>query len=426
MTPEVKERIDQIRHGNVPEGYAKTKDGIYPKDWNTKKMNQWLKLIERPVNLEDNKNYQLVTVRRGFGGVDSRGYYLGKNILVKNYFSVHDGDFLISKRQISHGACGVVPRELNGAVVSNEYNVFVSQEGTNIKMFNLMMQLPHYKRLFYLMSDGVHIEKLLFKTSDWMRRSVSMPLSEEQQKIAEILTTQDKVIELKEKVLAEKKRQKKYLMQQLLTGKKRLPGFSNKWKFAELGKISKKRKEKNKKFEYSLVFSNSAQHGIIPQTEQFDKEIANEERVDGYYIVHDGFFVYNPRISVTAPCGPINRNEIGKTGVMSPLYTVFSIESEEVNQDFLKQYFKSSCWYRHMKSVANYGARHDRMNVSDEDFFLMPIPIPCMDEQRAIAGILSAADKEIELLRQDLKQEKQKKKALMQLLLTGIVRVTAE
>lgn len=108
---------------------------------------------------------------------------------------------------------------------------------------------------------------------------------------------------------------------------------------------------------------------------------------------------------------------------MSPLYTVFSIESEEVNQDFLKQYFKSSCWYRHMKSVANYGARHDRMNVSDEDFFLMPIPIPCMDEQRAIAGILSAADKEIELLRQDLKQEKQKKKALMQLLLTGIVRV---
>ena len=76
-----------------------------------------------------------------------------------------------------------------------------------------------------------------------------------------------------------------------------------------------------------------------------------------------------------------------------------------------------------MKSVANYGARHDRMNVSDEDFFLMPIPVPSLDEQHAIATFLMAADREIELLRQDLEQEKQKKKALMQLLLTGIVRV---
>ena len=424
MTPEVKERIEQIRHGNVPEGYIQSKDGIYPEDWISKKMSQWLHLMERPVTLEDEATYELVTVRRGFGGVDSRGCYLGKNVLVKNYFGIRTGDFVISKRQIAHGACGVVSAELDGAVVSNEYNVFVPQEETNIGMFNMMMQLPHYKRLFYLMSDGVHIEKLLFKTDDWMRRSLAMPPLKEQGRIAEILSAQDKVIALKEKLLAEKQRQKKHLMQQLLSGKKRLPGFSDKWKFAELGKISKKRKEKNKKFEYSLVFSNSAQHGIIPQTEQFDKEIANEERIDGYYIVHDSFFVYNPRISVTAPCGPINRNETGKTGVMSPLYTVFSIESEEINQDFLKQYFKSSCWYRHMKSVANYGARHDRMNVSDEDFFLMPIPVPSLDEQHAIATFLIAADREIELLRQDLEQEKQKKKALMQLLLTGIVRVS--
>ena len=417
------DRIEQIRHRNVPDGFIKDRDGIHPADWTTQKMEQWLKLVERPVALENDETYQLVTVRRGFGGVDSRGYFLGKNVLVKNYFSVNAGDFIISKRQIAHGACGVVPKELDGAAVSNEYNVFLPQKGTNIRMFNLMMQLPHYKRLFYLMSDGVHIEKLLFKTQDWMRRSLSMPPLNEQKKIAEILSTQDKVIELKEKRLAEKQRQKKYLMQQLLTGKKRLPGFDRKWRYAELGKIAKKEKGKNKSFTYNLVLSNSAQHGIIPQTDQFDKEIASEDHIDGYYIVHDGFFVYNPRISVTAPCGPINRNETGKTGVMSPLYTVFSIESKMINTDFLKQYFSSSCWYRHMKSVANYGARHDRMNVSDDDFFLMPIPIPSIEEQMVIADILMAADKEIDLLSRELEQEKQKKKALMQLLLTGIVRV---
>ena len=226
MTSEITQRIELIRRGEVPNGYQKTKDGIVPVDWHIQRMEQWVALVERSITLEDDKKYHLVTVRRGFGGVDLRGEYLGRDILVKNYFKVRQGDFLISKRQIAHGACGVVPESLDGAVVSNEYNVFVPNQGTNIKMFNLMMQLPHYTRLFYLMSDGVHIEKLLFKTQDWMRRKLAMPSIEEQQKIATILTTQNKVIELKEKRLGEKKRQKKYILQQLLTGKKRLPGFS--------------------------------------------------------------------------------------------------------------------------------------------------------------------------------------------------------
>ena len=415
--------IEQIRRGNVPEGYQKTKDGIFPTDWHTQKMKQWVALAERPVTLEDDKRYRLVTVRRGFGGVDLRGEYLGKDILVKNYFRTRQGDFLISKRQIAHGACGVVPESLDGAVVSNEYNVFVPNQGTNIEMFNLMMQLPHYTRLFYLISDGVHIEKLLFKTQDWMRRQLAMPPIEEQQKIAAILTTQDRVIELKGKRLAEKQRQKMYLMQQLLTGKKRLPGFSEEWKIKPLNKLTEKQKKKNNGFQYHLVLSNSAQHGIVSQDQEFDKEIANEERIDGYYIVVPGAFVYNPRISATAPCGPINVNETGETGIMSPLYTVFAISSPQISQDFLKYYFQSSCWYKYVKEVANYGARHDRISISDGDFFDMPIPLPTKEEQSYIAEVLSAADREIDLLQQDIEQEKQKKKALMQLLLTGIVRV---
>ena len=76
-----------------------------------------------------------------------------------------------------------------------------------------------------------------------------------------------------------------------------------------------------------------------------------------------------------------------------------------------------------MKGVANYGARHDRISISDGDFFDMPIPLPTKEEQSYIAKVLSASNREIELLQQDIEQEKQKKKALMQLLLTGIVRV---
>ena len=237
MKPETKQRIAQIRRGEVPEGYQKTRDGIFPADWHIQKINRWIALAERPITLENDKKYRLVTVRRGFGGIDLRGESLGKDILVKNYFRIFHRDFLISKRQIAHGACGIVTKFLDGAVVSNEYNVFVPKPGTDIEMFNLMMQLPHYTRLFYLMSDGVHIEKLLFKTQDWMKRQLAMPPIAEQQKIAAILTTQDKVIELKEKRLAEKQRQKKYLMQQLLTGRKRLPGFNKTWNTVELGEI---------------------------------------------------------------------------------------------------------------------------------------------------------------------------------------------
>ena len=98
-------------------------------------MKQWIILTKRPITLEDDKKYHLVTVRRGFGGSDLRGEYLGKDILVKNYFEVRQRDFLISKRQIAHGACGVVPKFLHGAVVSNEYNVFIPNEDTNIEMF---------------------------------------------------------------------------------------------------------------------------------------------------------------------------------------------------------------------------------------------------------------------------------------------------
>lgn len=244
MTPEVKKRIEQIRQGIVPEGYVKDKDGIYPRDWASKKIGLWLKLAERPIVLQDEEEYQLVTVRRGFGGVDSRGSFLGKNVLVKNYFIVKTGDFIISKRQIAHGACGIVPPEIDGAVVSNEYNVFLPQDGTNIQMFNLVMQLPHYKRLFYLMSDGVHIEKLLFKTQDWMKRTLAMPLLKEQKKIAEILATQDKAIELQGRKIEELKRFKKGCLEKMFPRKgqkvpeKRFPGFTDDWEQRKLGDIA--------------------------------------------------------------------------------------------------------------------------------------------------------------------------------------------
>jgi type I restriction enzyme S subunit len=197
----------------------------------------------------------------------------------------------------------------------------------------------------------------------------------------------------------------------------------NGWKSIKLKNISEKRTAKNRDFTYSLVMTNSAQNGIIPQTEHFDKDIAVSENIDGYFIVNYGDYVYNPRISVTAPCGPIRKNHLGETGVMSPLYTAFKINNDKVDDKYVEYYFLSSAWYRYMKSIANYGARHDRMSITDEGFFSMPIPIPPLPEQQRIAEILTATDTLIATQEHLISAKQKQKRWLMQNLLTGKIRL---
>lgn len=419
MKIEIKQRIEQIRQGNVPEEYQKTKDGIFPTDWHTQKMKQWVALAERPVTLEDDKRYRLVTVRRGFGGVDLRGEYLGKDILVKNYFRVRQGDFLISKRQIAHGACGVVPESLDGAVVSNEYNVFVPNQGTNIEMFNLMMQLPHYTRLFYLMSDGVHIEKLLFKTQDWIRRQLAMPPIEEQQKIAAILTTQDKVIELKEKRLAEKQRQKKYLMQQLLTGKKRLLGFSGTWKKEMLGKCASMCSGGTPDTKNEKYYGNDYIWISIKDMTSAGKYICSSERgLTEAGLLNCSARLFPKGTILFAMYASIGECSIAEAECCSS-QAILGIEPDsKLNNEFLYYLLSNSKGY-----FKSFGQASSQPNLNKGIVQSIVIQIPEIEEQAAIVEVLSAADHEIDLLRQDIEQEKQKKKALMQMLLTGIVRV---
>ena len=186
------------------------------------------------------------------------------------------------------------------------------------------------------------------------------------------------------------------------------------WETVRLKTISKHCTEKNKNLKYRETYTNSATQGIIKQTDYFDKQISNNENIDGYYVVRQNDYVYNPRISVSAPCGPISKSHFSETGVMSPLYTVFRLNDEYEDNGYIEHYFKSSFWYRYMSSVANYGARHDRMNITNEDLFNMPIPFPPLPEQQKIAEILSTQDKLIELQEKKIEQLKKLKKAYLQ------------
>ena len=422
MKPEIKQRIEQMCRGEVPAGYKKGKLGIVPEEWNETSFSTLFTSTSEYT--DDLDKYPLYSLTIEDGVTPKTERYERSHLVKKedSYKIVRPNDYAYNPMNLRFGSVTRHKGNLPVAV-SGYYDIFTTVHESDLPFMDSFLTCGPMITYYNRVSTGSLVEKQRVHFSQFLEFVLPLPSINERAKIAAILNTQDKVIEIKEKRLTQKQRQKQYLMQQLLTGKKRLPGFSEEWKIKPLKKLTEKQKKKNHGFQYRLVLSNSAQHGIVSQDQEFDKEIANEERIDGYYVVIPGAFVYNPRISVTAPCGPINVNETGETGIMSPLYTVFTISSPQISQDFLKYYFQSSCWYKYVKGVANYGARHDRISISDGDFFDMPIPLPTKEEQNYIAKVLSAADREIELLQQDIEQEKQKKKALMQLLLTGIVRV---
>ena len=166
--------------------------------------------------------------------------------------------------------------------------------------------------------------------------------------------------------------------------------FKELWKVVKLASISQKVKSKNINNTFENVLTNSAEFGIIPQRDFFDKDIANLKSLNGYYVVQPNDFVYNPRISNKAPVGPIKANFLNTTGVMSPLYYVF--RTQNVNVFFLAKYFDSSYWHKFMKLNGDTGARSDRFAIKDSVFKEMPIPFPSHSEQSAIGSLFRTLD----------------------------------
>ena len=250
-----------------------------------------------------------------------------------------------------------------------------------------------------------------------MSLNIAFPSPSEQQKIASFLSEMDNLIAAQGQKVEALKEKKKGLMQQLFpqpgstTPQLRFPGFSGNWEEKKLGEVASKTNKKNKKLEVSRVFTNSATVGVIDQNEYFDRDIAVKDNTENYHIVELNDFVYNPRISTAAPVGPISINKLGE-GIMSPLYTIFRFHSGCAS--FYEYYFQTIIWHPYLKSIANFGARFDRMNITTEGFFDMPIFLPSLPEQQKIASFLSEMDNLIAAESDRLEALKLHKKGLMQ------------
>jgi len=191
----------------------------------------------------------------------------------------------------------------------------------------------------------------------------------------------------------------------------RFPEFTEEWKETSLSSYAKKITKKNKGNIISNVLCNSANLGIIPQSDYFDRDIANNENTDAYYVIENGDFVYNPRKSVTAPYGPVNMYLGNKTGIISPLYLCFSVK--DIYCDFLLHWFKGNAWHRYVYSHGDTGVRFDRVSIKDDIFLNMPIKVPVYEEQIRISKLLRAIDERIATQNKIIEDLKKLKSAII-------------
>ena len=270
------------------------------------------------------------------------------------------------------------------------------------------------------MAEGIASGSTFLEISGRMlgNLEVMIPSLKEQQEVAAFFRSIDNLITLHQRKYDKLVNVKKSCLEKMFpkngsnVPEIRFSGFTEAWEQRKLRNIADKVTEKNADLAVLETFTNSAEFGIISQRDFFDHDISNAENIGGYYVVKNEDFVYNPRISVTAPVGPINRNKLGRNGVMSPLYTVF--RTHDIDTTYLEWFFKSASWHDFMHYNGDSGARSDRFSIKDAVFFEMSIPYPEIAEQRKIGRYLDQLDNLITLLQRELEKLQNLKKACLE------------
>lgn len=394
----------------IPQGYKATPLGIIPQEWEVKKLGEVGKLFSgltyTPSNIQSDGILVLRSsnIQNGMLAFDDNVY-----VNVASYTPVKAGDILICVRNGSQNLIGKT------ALITQEV------EGCAFGAFMAVFRSPISKYVFYLLDTDIY-RKYIFRNlgatinsingSDLKKFRFLFPPLSEQKKIAEVLGLWDKAIEKQSQLIEQLTLRKRGLMQQLLTGKKRLLGFSGEWKKEKAGSIFENSSVRSNKSEPLL--SATQEYGVVPRDMLETRVTMPSGNLSSFKRVDIGDFV----ISLRSFEGGIEYSKY--SGIVSPAYTVLK-KKHNVNDIFYKAYFKSHEFIQRL-AIAVIGIR-DGKQISYSDFCYIRIPLPSIIEQTAIAQVLTAADREIELAQQKLELLRQQKRGLMQQLLTGKKRV---
>lgn len=387
----------------------------------------------------------IATVSQGF--TFSR-LYQGKKNLKWNYFKVADIGLNPNSKYLTNAIntisditmeeIGALPFPKGsivfprvGAALFNNNKKILAQDGVvddNVLVLTVTDTSKCWYEFLYYYLQGIPLAKWcnsglvpVINTKTVLSQMVFLPPFLEQQKIAAILSTQDKVIELKEKLLAQKQQQKKYLMQQLLTGKLRLPDVNGEWTSVKLKELLIERNEKNVEQNHRIC-SVAVSKGVVDQIEHLGRSYAAAD-TSNYGVAHYGDIIYTKSPTGDFSLGIIKQNRMRENVAISPLYGIYKPISFSTGY-LLNIYFESTINTKnYLTPIVQKGAKNT-IAISNSAFLENKIFFP-MDEatQSRIAKIFELTDHEIDLLQKSIEAEKQKKKALMQLLLTGKVSV---
>ena len=307
--------------------------------------------------------------------------------------------------------------KLEKGLVSREYPVYKATDANDLKfVVQHINSCEEFKAFCAEQKKGGTRTRLYYNTL--CQFSIRVPKLEEQTEISQYLDKLDTLITLHQRKYEKLVNIKKSMLDKMFpkngasVPEIRFKGFTDPWEQRKLTDIADKVTEKNASLEYIETLTNSAEYGIISQRDFFDHDISKMGSLSGYYVVRNEDFVYNPRISTTAPVGPINRNKLGRTGVMSPLYTVF--RPHDIDTTYLEYFFKSGYWHSFMYFNGDSGARSDRFSIKDTVLFEMPVPQPKIEEQKKIGKYLTELDTLITLHQRKLEKLQNIKKSCLE------------
>ena len=369
---------------------------VFSGAWKKKKIGEILSEVRRSIYLEDSEKYQLVTVKRRNEGVVSRGYLFGKDILVKNYSQLKTNDYLISKRQIIHGANGIIPSELDNAIVSNEYLVVVSNNDVRTEFLTLVSRTPSMYRKFLLSSYGVDIEKMVFNVEDWKGREITLPSLPEQTHLGLFFRRLDSQITESRAVLEKSRQLKKAMLAKMFpaNGEKipkiRFKGFEGEWEWKKLGEIGELYQPRtitgtDLTFTGYPVFGANGYIGFYGEANHFEDQVTISARGEG-----TGTANY-----VTAPVW-ITGNSM-----------VINVDcNNEIDKNFLFALLTAM-------SLKKYVTGGAQPQLTREVLEKISLKIPTLPEQTAIGNFFRQLDETITLQSAEIEKLNQLKKGLL-------------
>ncbi len=426
MTPEVKQRIEQIRQGIVPKGYKKTKTDIVPADWKESPIGEYIREYTEKTTIPN--QYPVLTSART-GLMLQTDYYsnrqvttednVGYNILPYGYITFRsrsdDGRFRFNENRI-----------IERGVISYFYPVFSFSEEVCHEYMLYLLNFSIYRRM-YPYAEGTAQQVLSLKKLGQLK--YSLPLVAEQKKIAEILSTQDKAIELQGRKIEELKRFKRGCLEKMFPRKgqkvpeKRFPGFTDNWEQRKLGEVASS-------FEYGLNAAAKEFDGLnkylrITDIDDVSRVFREDDLTSpdtdlsaaGNYQLHNGEILF-ARTGASVGKSFIYRESDGLV-----YFAGFLIRARirpEYDAEFV---FQNTLGLPYEKYIQVTSQRSGQPGVNAQEYAEYSFMVPSLAEQKNIGSFLHQIDTIITLHQRKLGEMKRQKKALMQLLLTGIVRV---